>query len=115
MLTVPTHWFSRLPPVFGFKIITELSSPEDSPYLEINKLSNRPHTMPLSPQIATYIRIYLSPMAVTGWGITTWVCARSGFSRANNETGRRGPRPTLLDSAKFFARVPVDGMAGNWQ
>src|ERR1700722_13354047 len=34
--------FTRLFPNFGFKIITELSSPEDLPCLESDKLSTRP-------------------------------------------------------------------------
>ena len=44
MYTVPrlSFPFPRLFPNVGFKIITELSSPEDLPCLEIDKLSIRP-------------------------------------------------------------------------
>jgi hypothetical protein len=40
-LAVPTNWVSRLSPVIGSKIITELSSTEDLPYPESEKPSNR--------------------------------------------------------------------------
>jgi hypothetical protein len=39
--------FSRRFPIFGFKIINESSSPEDPPYLESFKLSNRCRHHPL--------------------------------------------------------------------
>jgi hypothetical protein len=41
--------------VIGFKIITELSSPEDSPYLESDKLSNRHRIITLSTRLANFI------------------------------------------------------------
>jgi hypothetical protein len=41
MFNCPDHCFFRLFPNIGFKIITEPSSLEDSPYLEMDKLSNR--------------------------------------------------------------------------
>ena len=40
LLTSP--WLPRVYPTIGFRIVTERSSPEDLPRLEINELSSNP-------------------------------------------------------------------------
>ncbi len=47
--------FPRLPPNIEFKIITEQCSPEDSPYLESNKLSKRYLIISHWGEMANYI------------------------------------------------------------
>jgi hypothetical protein len=61
MSSVPTELlFPRPVPDFGFKIITELSSPEDLPYLESDKLSNRDIKVTDCGGMTNYILNYFS-------------------------------------------------------
>jgi hypothetical protein len=52
--------FSRLFPIIGSKIITELSSPEDSHALKVTSHLTDGHRMAVSNRIASIIRKFLS-------------------------------------------------------
>jgi hypothetical protein len=60
--------FARLFPLIGFQIITEVTSLEDLPCLERNKLSNRHRNMPHAAGKARIIGNYLLDLAAAFGG-----------------------------------------------
>src|SRR5947209_8366705 len=84
---------SRLFPIIGFRIITELSSPEDLPRLESDELSNKRLTSVFSAELASLsFGGYAATLRLRFLGAG----AATGFtSTASSGSGRQRYRPQL--------------------